>query len=79
MRCVFGVVIVAQDVTADPQDHRPVPIDERREGRLIAALDEPLEQLSVAQSAGRSGAKQSFDLFKESHPSKPVISGQIVQ
>ena len=67
---VLGVRFVAQDLPANPQDHRPVPVDERCECRLgivVPPLEEPLEQLPVGQAAGRAGAKERFDLFEEFH------------
>ena len=49
---ILGVVRVAQDLAADAQDHRPVPLDQRREpglGRLITTAHEPLQELTIRQ------------------------------
>jgi hypothetical protein len=53
---VLGVVVVAEDRAADPPDHRPVPLDQGREGRLgrlAAAGGESLQQLTVGESSRR--------------------------
>ena len=50
---VLGVVVVAQELSADAQHHRPVPRHERGERRIpgrVAAGGEPLHQLPVGQS-----------------------------
>ena len=63
-------MLVAQNLAADPQNHRPVPVDECREsglGTLIPVPDEPLEQLTVGQPRGRSGPKQGFHLLDKIH------------
>ncbi len=67
LRGVLGVVVVAQDLPADAQDHRRMTIDQRRESRLVPMLDESLEQLAVGQSAGRAGPEECFDLLEELH------------
>jgi hypothetical protein len=50
LKRVFGVVQVAQHAPANAQDHRPVPSDEGREGRFIAAGKESAQQFAVRQS-----------------------------
>ncbi len=70
LRRVLGIVLVAQHLPADPQDHRPMAIDQRREGRfrrLVPLLCEPFEQLAVGQTAGRTCPEQCLDLPVKSH------------
>ena len=70
LRSILGIVFVAQDLAADPQDHRPVAIDQGREGGLgglVPTLNEPVEQLAVGESPGRPRLKQGFDLLKKFH------------
>jgi len=51
---ILGVVVVAQDLMADPLYHRPVPLDQRREGRFIATGYEHIEQLPVGEAGNRA-------------------------
>ena len=47
-----------------------MPVDERCKrgfGIFAAALEEPLEQLSVGQAGGGAGAKEGLDLLDEFH------------
>ena len=49
-----AVVLVAEDLPADAEHHRSVPLDQDREGefgRLAAASGVPLQQLSVRQAS----------------------------
>jgi hypothetical protein len=48
---VLGVVRVGHQAAAHAQHHRPVPLHEQGERRLLAAVAEPLEQLPVRQVA----------------------------
>ena len=76
---VLGVVRVAEDAPADAQDHRPVPLDQGREGqlgRLAAPGREPLEELAVGQSRRRSGRQQRAELPRE--PAGPFHTRQIL-
>ena len=59
---VLGVVGVAQDAVADAQDHRSVPRHQRLEGRGIAPMDEPLEELGVGKAGDRPIGEQAVDL-----------------
>jgi hypothetical protein len=55
---ILGVVLVAEDLTANAQHHRPVSLDQRREaglGRLIATRDEPLQELEKMPTKQTSG------------------------
>ena len=50
---VLGMVPVTQELSADVEDHRPVPRHQRDERRIpsrIAAGGEPLQQLPVGQA-----------------------------
>ena len=50
---VLGVVLVAEDRTADAEDHRPVTLEqggERRLRGLVAAVGEPAQELGVGQA-----------------------------
>ena len=62
LRCILGIVLVEEYLAADAQNHRPVPVDERSECRLISRLDKPIEQLSVALPPGCPRLKQNLDL-----------------
>ncbi len=67
---LFGVVFVTQDLTADAQNHGPMPVDQRGEGglgELIAPFNEALEQIAVGEPRGRAGAKQRVDLLEQHH------------
>ena len=43
-------MVIAQDLATDPLHHRPVPLDQRREGRFLPTAHEPVEQLPVAEA-----------------------------
>ena len=47
MAGVFGILNVAKNSPADIQDHRPMPLHQRREGAPVAARDVPPPQLPV--------------------------------
>jgi hypothetical protein len=47
LKGIRGVVGVAQELTADALNHRPMARQERLEGRLVAAVDESIENLPV--------------------------------
>ena len=62
---VLGVVPVAQELSADAQDHRPVARHERGEGGIpgrIAAGGEPLQELAVGQTGDRAALEERLDL-----------------
>ena len=54
-----------EQAAADPQDHRPVPLDERGErqlGSLAPRPSEPFEELAVAQPGDRPDVEQRLQL-----------------
>ena len=72
---VLGVVLVAQDRSADAQDHRPVPLHqggERRPGRVIPvrAVGEPAQELAVGHPDGRARVEERPDVLE--HASAPM-------
>ena len=65
---IFGILRVAQELAADAQDHRPVPLHQCREcglGRRIARGEEPLEQLPVRQGPDDPDLGQDPQLAQE--------------
>ena len=63
LKRVVRVIRIAEQPPAHPVDHRPVPGDQRREGRLGAIavafeVREPLQQRPVLQPRHRPGAEQ---------------------
>ena len=72
---VLGVVLVAQDRAADAEDHRPVPLDQGREGRPgrlvpvpvpVRTAGEPAQQLAVGQPARRARVEERPDVLEYS-------------
>ena len=61
---VFGVVAVAQELTADTEHHRAVPRHQGREGRLagVALRGEPLQELPVGKAGDRAAVEERPDL-----------------
>ena len=59
---VLNPAPVAQGAPADAEDHRPVPRDQGREGGLVAAAGEPLQELTLAQARDGPGREQPLDL-----------------
>jgi hypothetical protein len=63
---VLGVVGVAKELSADGEDHRAVPGDDRGESGLggegVAIGVEPLEELAVGQPDGRAGGEERPEL-----------------
>jgi hypothetical protein len=55
-------VIVAEDPTADPEHHRPVPGHQDVELGPGPRRQESFEQLRVAQTAQRSLVKENIEL-----------------
>ncbi len=51
---ILGVVVVVQDLMADPLYHRPMPLDQGREGRFSAPGHEQVEQLPVGEAGNRA-------------------------
>ncbi len=64
---IFRVVGVAQEPPANSHDHRAMPLNQHGErlfGGLIAAGDEPVKQLAVAQVARNAKAKERSQVFE---------------
>ena len=62
---VFGVVTVAEDAPADAKHHRTMPVHqllERRLRGLVAAGDEPVQELRVRQRPERAQVDDPVDL-----------------
>ncbi len=62
---VLGVMVIAQELPADAQDHRPVSGDDRGEGGLVGRLasgGEPLEQFAVGEPGGASALEERAEL-----------------
>ena len=69
---VLRVVRVAEDAPAGDQDGRPVPLDDRRERRLVAAGDEAVEELRVGQPGDAPRASNSVWICRKAAPSRAV-------
>ncbi len=50
LESVGDVVRVIEHAPADAQHHRPVPMEDRLEGRRVAMCQEALQELSLAQA-----------------------------
>ena len=53
LKRVGDVVRIIQHAPADAQHHRPVPVEDRLEGRPVALGQEPIEELGLAQPGDR--------------------------
>ena len=60
-------MVVAQHLAADPLHHRPVPLDQRREGGFVSMVREPFKQLPVAEPNNRASV--------EKHPQVAICRG----
>src|SRR5262249_35075888 len=49
LKGILGVRLMADDTSADAQNHRPMPTDERFKGTLVPLPDEAFQQLTVRQ------------------------------
>jgi hypothetical protein len=58
LRGVLGLMLVADDLPTEAHDHRPMSLDQGREGVLIALGGELLEELPIAQPPDRSACEQ---------------------
>ena len=70
---ILDVVVVRQYAPADPHDHRPVTLDQDREGQLggLAPLGrESLQELTVGQLADRTDVEERPEL----PPDGPVLT-----
>jgi hypothetical protein len=48
LKCIFSILILSQHPPADIPDHRPMAFEETSESRLVALLQKPSQELSVA-------------------------------
>ncbi len=59
-------MVIAQELAADAQDHRPVASDQGGEGGLggggIAAGDEPLDELAIGEPRDRAAVEERLEL-----------------
>ena len=62
LKGVLDVVGAAEDRAADAQYHRPVPLDQGREGRFIPPREEPIQELAVGETGHRPLDEQAVDL-----------------
>jgi hypothetical protein len=74
LKGIFRLVGVGQNAPANSPDHRPVPVDQGREGRfcvvhrfsrLGAPGGEPLEELAVGEPRRRSRHEKGAKLAKQ--------------
>ena len=56
---ILGVVAMTQHAVADAQNHRTMPAHQRRERRLFASTNKPLQQFSIGQGVERRRARIS--------------------
>ena len=62
---VLGMMVIAQELPADAQHHRPVSGHDGGEGGLVgrlAARGEPLEQLAVGEPGDRAALEERAEL-----------------
>jgi hypothetical protein len=62
------MVAIAQELTADAQDHRPMTPDQRGERRLpreVASGRESLQELPVGQACDGAGLEEHLDLSED--------------
>ena len=52
---ILGKMGIADVPTAQAEQHRPMPIDDRPKGELVAAIDEAIQQETVAKPGKRLG------------------------
>ena len=70
---ILCIVRVDQHAPADAQDHRPVPLDQDREGqlgRLAPVGREPLQELAVGQVPDRPHVEERAELSED----RPILS-----
>ena len=68
LKGVFDVVRVDQQTPANPQDHRPMALDQgskRLLGGVTRSGRKPLQELPVGQLAGRSDCQQRAKLLQD--------------
>ena len=71
---VLGVVLVAEDGPADPQDHRPVPLDQDREGQLGRLVAPRREALQSCASSSPPQAPTLKSVWSCRTPAPPRIA-----
>src|SRR5262249_42970070 len=62
LKRILSISLVVQDAAADAEHERPVASQQRLEGFLLAADDESLQQLSIAQRVIRYRTQAAHDL-----------------
>src|SRR5262249_25433436 len=72
---LLGVVVVAQDPSADAPDHRAVAADDRLEDRLLPPLHEAFQELPVRQAAERAHLEEDLKVTdRPIHPPSLIPS-----
>ena len=66
---VFDVVRIVEPAAADSQNHRAVPCDQFRKGRLIAVGEESLQELALAE-AGQCPVAKEAHVFSQNVPDR---------
>ena len=64
LESVFDIARVAEEAAAEAQDHGPVHLDQRLEGRMITTGEKAFEQLAVTQGCQGSLAPESVELLQ---------------
>jgi hypothetical protein len=49
LKCVLGVVVIAEDTATDAPSHWPVPLHQGFKGRRLSAVHEALQELPIGQ------------------------------
>ncbi len=76
-----AMVPVTQELSADAEDHRPVPRHQRDERRIpgrVAAGGEPLQQLPVGQTGDRATLEERLDL-PDNRPRRVRHAGELAR
>ena len=61
LKCIAGVMRVGKPAPADAHNHRTVALDQRFQGRFVAAGDEMLQQLAFVEPRNRPVPEQVVD------------------
>jgi hypothetical protein len=56
------MVVIAQELSADAQHHRPVAAHQRGESGLVVRGREPLEELAIRQPGDRAAREERPEL-----------------
>ena len=62
LECVVDVMRIGEPATADPQDHRAVPLDEGLQGQFVAVGHEPIQELAFVQAGDAPALEEPVDL-----------------